>query len=611
MSTLSDPRDPITCQVPALPPAPRRRPRRDHAGLLLALSACLAVEGRAHARADASATDAVATHAVATQAPAVVTAQQGVVATDHPLASAAGLELLRAGGNAIDAACAAMFALGIVNPSGSGLGGGGLLLIRPAAAAAPIALDFRETAPRAATREMFTRAGVARDASAVGGLAVAVPGEVQGCATALARFGRLGLRRVLQPAIRLARRGFAVGPYLALLLPRARQDLQRSPSLARTYLPGGAPLRAGQWLRRPRLAAALEAIARQGPRVFYRGWIARDLVASARRAGGVLDATDLARYQPVWRTSLSTSFGPFRVFGFPPPSSGGIALLEALNVLQRRDLRRLGHNSAAYLHLLAETLKHVFADRARLLGDSDFVAVPVERLLAPAYAAQLDQRIGAHVLLSASYGLSGATPRAPSGDRGGTSHLSVVDGQGMAVALTTSINTGFGSFVVGARSEILLNNTMDDFAARPGEQNAFGLLQSEANAIAPGKRPLSSMSPTIVTRDGRVVAVLGGSGGPTIITATLQVLLNVLAFELSAGEALRRPRIHHQWLPSELALEAEIPAAVGAELKARGHRLRTIRRPPEPYTAVQLVTVAGPTLQGASDPRKFGAPAGF
>lgn len=606
MSTHSDHHDAITRQVPALPPAPWRRPKRKHPALLLALSACLAFAGRARANSDSAAAGPGATHA-----PTVVTAQHGVVATDHPLASAAGLELLRAGGNAIDAACAAMFALGIVNPAGSGLGGGGLLLLRPAATAAPLALDFRETAPRAATRDMFARPGLASDASAVGGLAVAVPGEVQGCATALARFGRLGLRRALQPAIRLARRGFAVGPYLALLLPHAQQQMQRSTALARTYLPEGAPLRAGQWLRRPRLAATLEAIARQGPRVFYRGWIARDLVASVRRAGGVLDASDLARYQPTWRSALSTRFGHFSVYGFPPPSSGGIALLQALNVLQRRDLRALGHNSATYLHLLAETLKHVFADRARLLGDSDFVAVPVDRLLAPAYAAQLDQRIGPHVLLSASYGLTGAAPRAPSRERGGTSHLSVVDDQGMAVALTTSINTSFGSFVVGARSDILLNNTMDDFAARPGEQNAFGLMQSEANAIAPGKRPLSSMSPTIVTRDGRVVAVLGGSGGPTIITATLQVLLNLLAFELSTGEALARPRIHHQWLPSELKLEAEIPAEVAGALKTRGHRLRTIHRPPDPYTAVQVVTVAGTTLQGASDPRKYGAPAGF
>ncbi|MBK8479836.1 MAG: gamma-glutamyltransferase [Proteobacteria bacterium] len=593
---------------------PLRQPRRAAPatgkgrglGLLLALSAWVVDGGHALAR-----TERAATEATRPSTAAVVAGTHGVVATDHPLASAAGLEVLRAGGNAIDAACAAMFALGIVNPAGSGLGGGGLLLLRPAGSEAPLALDFRETAPGAATREMFSRAGVDAEASAVGGLAVAVPGEVQGCATALARFGRLGLRRVLRPAIRLARRGFEVGPYLALLLQHEQRGLRRSKALGRTYLPDGVPLRAGQRLRRPRLATTLEAIARQGPRVFYRGWIARDLVASVRRAGGQLAAADLAGYRPVWRKVLSTRFGRFTVFGFPPPSSGGTVILGALNVLQQRDLRGLGHNSAAYLHLLAETLKHTFADRARLLGDSDFVAVPVDRLLSKASADQLNQRIGYHVVLGASYGLTGEAPRAPSGGRGGTSHLSVVDAEGMAVALTTSINTSFGAFVVGARSDIVLNNTMDDFAARPGEANAFGLVQSETNAIAPGKRPLSSMAPTIVTRDGQVYAVLGGSGGPTILSATLQVLLNVLAFELPPGEAVSRPRLHHQWLPNQLSYEPAITSDVLEDLKQRGHRLRLIRRPPDPYTAVQLVTVEGANRLGASDPRKFGAPAAY
>jgi gamma-glutamyltranspeptidase/glutathione hydrolase len=284
-----------------------------------------------------------------------------------------------------------------------------------------------------------------------------------------------------------------------------------------------------------------------------------------------------------------------------------VALIQALNILRRYPLAAAGHSSSTHLHWLAEAFKHAFADRARHLGDPDFVSVPVARLTSRAYADTLARRIGRRVQPRDSYG-SPAAPRAPSGDSPGTSHLSVVDSAGNAVALTTTINTGFGSLVVAGQSGIILNNQMDDFAARPGEPNAFGLVQGEGNTVAAGKRPLSSMSPTIVTRQGRPVLVVGASGGPSIITGTLQAISNVIDFGHGAAEAVSRSRIHHQWIPEVLLVERDLPEDVSRALVRRGHRIRIIRHP---FTAVQLVLVRGGRLYGASDPRKLGAPAGY
>ncbi|MCC6748543.1 MAG: gamma-glutamyltransferase [Deltaproteobacteria bacterium] len=545
---------------------------------------------------------------------------RGMVAADHPLASRAGLELLRQGGNAVDAACATVFALGVVNPAGSGLGGGGFLMVHVPGEAAPRILDFRETAPGKAHRAMFLGAGVPRAASQRGGLAVAVPGEVRGCAEALRRYGKLPLAKVLAPALRLARGGFPVGRHLAAATLHLGPALSTSEELKREFLSQSRPLRPGELLRRPLLAQTLALLAQQGPDAFYRGRIGRDLLERVAASGGILGAEDLASYKVVERAPLRVTYRGHEVFTMPPPSSGGVALVQVLGMLGRRPLAPLGHNSSRYLHRVAEALKHAFADRARFLGDTDFVKVPVERLTSPALAAELERRLGERVLAPNRYG-SAPSPVAPPSD-GGTSHVSVIDGRGMAVALTTTINTPFGALVAGRRSGVILNNEMDDFSTRPGKPNAFGLVQSEANAIAPGKRPLSSMSPTLVLKGGRTVLALGASGGPTIITATLQVLLNVLDFELELGEAVARSRIHHQGQPNELLVERDLPEDVRSALAYRGHHVKEVARP---YTAVQAVqvredpaappapgaTASRPRLLGAADPRKHGAPAGY
>ena len=541
--------------------------------------------------------------------------EHGVVAADHPLASRAGLEVLRAGGNAVDAACAAAFALGVVNPAGSGIGGGGFMVVHSAAAgvskeaAAPVVIDFREVAPAAASRDMYLKKGVKPDASRLGGLAVGVPGEVMGCAVAVKRFGKLPLARVLAPAITLATEGFPVGGHLAKSIQGKLGAMARFPALKRIFAPGGEALKLGQRMTRPGLARSLAALAKQGPKVFYQGWIAKEIVKAARASGGVLTTADLSRYKVKERIPLKASYRGHTVWSMPPPSSGGVAIIQVLNMLGRYPLKRMGHNSSNYLHHLTEALKHAFADRARHLGDPDFIKVPVARLTSAAYADQLAARILGFTQESERYGSPVTPARAAGRDRPGTSHLSVVDRAGNAVAMTTTINTGFGSMVVAGKTGIILNNQMDDFAARPGEPNAFGLIQGEGNAVAPGKRPLSSMSPTLVMKGGKPVMVAGASGGPTIITGTVQALLNHLDFGLDATACVSRSRVHHQWMPDRLVVETDLPRDVVFNLAGRGHLVRPIAHP---FTAVQVVLVGKDgLLYGASDPRKMGTPAGY
>jgi gamma-glutamyltranspeptidase/glutathione hydrolase len=546
-------------------------------------------------------------------APPPLKAKKAAVAADHPLASRAGVEVLKKGGNAVDAACAVAFALGVVNPAGSGIGGGGFMLVaRPGKKT--VALDFRERAPKSASRNMYIKAGVSKTASRLGGLAVGVPGEVAGCAEAVRRFGKLSLRQVVAPAVRLARGGFPVGHHLAkkakaMFLAKARFKVDRTKfkRLTRMLQPRGKPLALGQPTRRPKLANALAAIGRSGGRAFYRGWIAKDIVSSIKVAGGQLSLQDLASYKVIERKPLTTSYRGHTVIAMPPPSSGGVAIIGALNILRAHELRTLGHNSSRYLHLLAETLKHVFADRARFLGDTDHVNVPLTRLLAQRYANSLRARIGHKARPIKDYG-SKSVPKAPSRDSG-TSHISVIDRAGMAVSMTTSINTPFGSFVVTKKSGVILNNTMDDFAAQPGKPNAFGLMQSEQNAVASLKRPLSSMSPTIVKKGDKVRLAVGGSGGPTIITGTLQVLLNVVDFGLNPSAAVARSRIHHQWLPDRLWVEADLPRDVTEALRRRHGQKPWLQK--RPFTAIQAITADSQGLQAASDPRKAGYPAGY
>ena len=533
------------------------------------------------------------------------TGQRGMVAAEHRLASEAGVAILQQGGNAVDAAVATALAVGVVNPTSCGIGGGGFMLLFEQASRRVYALDYRETAPAAASRDMFVREGKAvPELSLTSGLAVAVPGEIAGLFEVLQRFGTLPFATVAAPAIAYARDGFAIEPHLADSIAKQLDAIHARPALAAILLhPDGTPLRAGETLQQPGLAATMTAIAHDGPRAFYAGPVAGAIVDSVRAAGGIMTLRDLASYRPVWRRPLTTEFAGYDVYGMQPPSSGGGVLITTLNLLRADDLIALERNSPTYLHLLAEALQFAFADRAAYYGDPDFVHVPLDALLSPRRARALRSRMSAATTFSpAFYGDHTLAADA------GTSHLSVVDQAGNAVACTTSINTPFGAMLVAGATGIFLNNTMDDFSAQPGAPNAYGLIGSEANAIAPGKRPLSSMTPTIATRGGHVVAVAGGSGGPFIITGTLQVLLATLVFGADAESAVAAPRIHDQWVPPYLMVESGIGPNERWALRRLGHH--DVDAPGA--GAVQLVVrSADGRLDGAADPRKGGAAVGW
>jgi gamma-glutamyltranspeptidase/glutathione hydrolase len=543
---------------------------------------------------------------------------KAAVASDHALASAAGLASLRAGGNAADAACATALALGVLHPESSGIGGGAFALVYIAKEKKMYALDARERAPAAATAAAYMKDGhPVAELSQRGGLAVAVPGEVRGLGEMVRRWGKLPFRRCVEPAQRMAARGFPVSSRLAKSLagldrPGVAGGAAVPPSERRFLeLFATKPLREGDTWRRPDLAWTLGKL-RAGPDAFYKGEIAKEIVGAVGAAGGTLTNDDLARYATVDRTPVETTYRDLRVSSMPPSSSGGIALVEALNILAARYPAGLGaageeRGSAAQLHVLAEAFKHAFADRARYLGDTDFVSVDVPHLTSPAYHAELARRIrpGA-VLPRDAYGTLGR-PAAPPKD-GGTSHLSVIDAEGNAVALTTTVNLGFGAHLVAGKTGIVLNDEMDDFSLQPGVPNAFGLIGNEQNAIAPNKRPLSSMTPTIaVDREGQVRVVVGAAGGPTIITSTAQVFMNVVDWKMSAQAAIAAPRIHHQWFPELLRAEPEIGADAIAGLSKSGHVVKTVPH----LGTVNLLVKTDSGIEAAAEPRSPSKPAGY
>lgn len=529
-------------------------------------------------------------------APPPELARGGMVAADHVLASRAGASVMAAGGNAIDGVVAAALAAGVVQPSASGLGGGGFAVV-VTAQGDPSVLDFREVAPAAATREMFLNApdGASRD----GGLAVAVPSEGPGLEALQRRFGALPWRAVVAPALELARDGFPAGWHLVHALDESRGD-GAGLSLAMF----GAPTpQVGELLRRRALASTLRALSRHGAKALTTGPVAADIVSTVQSHGGLLTAADLAAVKPRDRAPLVGTYRGWTVITMPPPSSGGVVLLQALAVLERHDLAAMGHNSSALLHLYAEVLQHAYADRARWMGDPDRVAVPVSRLLSKDRIDQVQAAFDPLRTLSPeAYGLP-----VDAGQDAGTQHISALDANGLAVALTTTVNTSFGSKLVTPRGGLVLNNQMDDFVARPGEPNAFGLVGSESNAVAPGARPLSSMTPTVLlSPDGARRVVVGASGGPFIISSTLQAIVNFVDFHQDPAEAVSLPRIHHQWTPRLLFIDEGVPEDVQSALRARGHTLKVMPF----FSAVQLVADDGELILGASDPRKGGWAAG-
>jgi gamma-glutamyltranspeptidase/glutathione hydrolase len=537
------------------------------------------------------------------------------VASDHPLASAAGVAALKAGGNAVDAACATALALGVVHPESSGIGGGGFAVVYLAKAKETHALDFRERAPAAITPGMYLKDGKAQPALSVrGGLAVAVPGEVRGLGEMVRRWGKLPFRRCVEPALALATRGFPVSWRLARDLTAVMDHAAKEPEADPTFvaqISGTARVEGETW-KRPELAATLQKLKSGGPDAFYKGPIAAEIVAAVKAAGGVMTATDLAGYAVVERKPVATAYRGLTIYSMPPASSGGVALIETLGILGARfpiaaDLPPDGRGGPTYLHVLVEAFKHAFADRARFLGDTDFVPVDLAHLTDPAYHRALAARIRpAGVLPQDAYGTL-APPKAPPRD-GGTTHFNVIDADGNAVALTSTINLGFGAHLIAGKTGIVLNDQMDDFSLQPGVPNAFGLIGNEQNAIAPGKRPLSSMTPTIaVDHDGRVRVAVGAAGGPTIITATAEVLLNVVDGKMDAQAAIAAPRLHHQWFPDVLMVEPELPSATVHALAQRGHKVK----PVEHIGTVNLLVRTDSGIEAASEPRSPSAPAGY
>jgi len=543
----------------------------------------------------------------------------GMVVTGERHAARAGQEILARGGNAVDAAIATSFALGVSDPYHSGIGGGAFILIRLADGAGGadgtvVAVDARETAPAAAERDMFVREGVPEDASRRGPLAVAVPGHVAGAALALERWGTLPLREVLEPAIRLAQEGFEIGPRHAAVARYwvARGGAERFPETARIQLPADGEIRAGWRLRQPELAATLRTLAYVGPEAFYAGTIARAIVGEMERRGGLITREDLAGYEPRLREPIRGIYRGLEVLSFPPPSSGGVALVEMLNVLDGFDLAARGAGSSAAIHVVTEAMKLAFADRAAWLGDTDFVDVPVARLTSPAYAARLRERIDPPWWRKAPWhwGRERAiTVEAPgvAAEDGGTMHLSVTDAAGNAVAITQTINLLYGSGITVRGTGIVLNNEMDDFSRDIMEPNAFGLVDVRgANAVASGKRPLSSMTPTILVKDGRPFMVTGSPGGPRIITTTLLTILNVVDWGMDVQEAVAAPRFHHQWIPDVLRVERAVAPDVIENLRARGHTVEVSERDWSSAQAIVIDPETGLHL-GGTDPRTSGA----
>lgn len=502
-------------------------------------------------------------------------AASGMVASDAPLATRVGVDVLRAGGNAIDAAVATAFALAVVYPEAGNIGGGGFLVLRTADGETA-ALDFRETAPRASTRDMFLGPdGELTDRSITGHLASGVPGTVAGLWEAHRRYGSLPWRDIIEPAIRLAEEGFIVDEAFARSVAAEAERLRRFPASAALFLPGGEPLRAGTRWRNPDLAAVLRRIAEQGPAGFYEGETADLIVAEMRRGGGIITHEDLASYRAVWREPVEFEYRGHRVISMPPPSSGGLTLALIANILEGYDLGALGWNSPEAIHLVAEAMRRAFADRNHFLGDPDFVPVPRERFLSKDYARELRESIARDRATPSERVLPGGATRVIGAEGDHTTHFSVVDAHGNAVALTTTINSLYGSAVTVTGAGFLLNNEMDDFAAKPGEPNQFGLVQGEANAIEPGKRMLSAMTPTIVLApDGSPLLVTGARGGPRIISATFQILSNVVDHGMPLGAAVAVPRIHHQHLPDVLYYEERglLPGTIRS-LEAMGHEV--------------------------------------
>jgi gamma-glutamyltranspeptidase/glutathione hydrolase len=527
--------------------------------------------------------------------------EHAMVASDAPLGSRAGVEILERGGNAVDAAVAVGFAIAVAFPEAGNIGGGGYMVIHMADGRSA-ALDYREIAPLAATRNMYLDAnGKLTDRSVVGPTASGVPGAVAGLTEALAKYGTMPLAEVMAPAIRYADEGFVVDSSLASSI-RSNQRLLSQFGGSALLSPGGTPLVPGTVLKQPALAKTLRAIAARGRSAFYEGPIADAWTTELRKAGGIITLADLKTYKPVWREAVKSTYRGYSLLTMPPSSSGGVTITETMNILEGYDVLP-AYGSAGWAHVLGSAYQRAFVDRNEKLADPAFISVPIAQLTDKAYAARLRSTIGA------MHATPTSTVSAAIHDGMETTHYSVVDAKGNAVATTTTLNNLYGSGVYIASGGFFLNDEMDDFAAAPGTPNMFGLVQGEANAIQPGKRMLSAMSPTIVLdRDGSLLLVVGSRGGPRIITSTSEVILNVLDYRMTLADAMSAPRLHHQALPDSLYIEREgVRPAVADSLRAMGYGVSIGRG----IGLVNAIMKVRGGYEGVSDPRSSGRPMGY
>lgn len=536
-----------------------------------------------------------------------VYAKQGMVATEQALATQVGLDILKRGGNAVDAAVAVGFALAVVLPNAGNIGGGGFMVIHDSKSGKDIALDFRELAPEKATRDMYLDADgkVISGKSLYSHLAVGVPGTVAGMDLALRKYGSMKWKDVIAPAIRLAEQGFEISPHLAELIASGQNQLGKWPASRAIFFKDGKPMLAGERLLQKDLAQSLRLIADQGPSAFYEGAIAKKIVAEMQQHQGLISASDLKNYKAVERIPVRGNYRGYEVVSMPPPSSGGVHIIQMLNMLEHYPLKEQGANSAQTLHQLSEVMKLAYADRSEFLGDPDYYKVPLKGLTSRAYADELVKKIQPD-RATPSAEIKPGKPLPYESDQ--TTHYSVADKFGNIVATTYTLNLNFGSGIVATGTGIVLNNEMDDFSVKAGVPNAFGLLGGDANAVQGWKRPLSSMSPTIVLKNGKPFLVTGSPGGSRIITTTLQTILNVIDHGMNVAEATISPRIHQQWMPDQLRFEKGISIDTLRLLEQKGQVLR----PAATLGKTQTIQVLEQGFAGYSDPRNpDGAAVGF
>ncbi|HEY9637168.1 MAG TPA: gamma-glutamyltransferase [Coleofasciculaceae cyanobacterium] len=533
-----------------------------------------------------------------------IQSQNGMVASQERLATEAGLQVLKEGGNAVDAAVTIGFTLAVTLPRAGNIGGGGFMLVHLAKSNETFVIDYREKAPKAASHDMFLKPNgePEPEKSQYSYLAVGVPGTVAGLAMALEKSGTISLERALKPAIDLAEKGFPISEELHNNLVRAKKRMQASPaSMAIFYKEGGVPYEVGEILVQKDLAQSLRRIAKEGSAAFYKGAIADAIVADMKIHGGLITKEDLAVYKAVRRDAIHGTYRGYDIYSMPLPSSGGVHLIQILNLLEPFPINSLGHNTAQTIHLMAESMKLAYADRSKFLGDSDFVPVPVAGLISKSYADELRKTIDPNFATPSNKILPGNPSKfAKSID---TTHYSVMDKYGNAVANTYTLNFDFGTKFTVAGTGILLNNEMDDFSSKPGAPNAFGLISGELNAIAPEKRMLSSMTPTIVMKQGKPFLVTGSPGGSRIITTTLQIVMNVIDHGMNIAGATNAVRVHHQWLPDQLQVEQGLSGDTIRLLTEKGHKV-AVR---ETMGSTQSIMHTDNVFSGASDPRRPGA----